>query len=488
MLKNKERLSDDRIIQIALKLTTEKDFDRLMADIIEEAMTLTNCDGGTIYSLEGEDLFFQDMITLSKGFHKSRSLGEIDLPPVNLNAENISAISAREKKRINIPDIYDSTEYDFSGPQKYDALNGYRTTSMLVLPMIDDKDKVIGVLQLINAQDEDGKVIPFSEDYEMTVAAMTNLAAVSMNNHRLTKEISETLHAFVKVMAKAIDMRSSYNANHTRSMVRYSQRFIKWLNERGGDWTFDEDHEDSFLMSVWLHDIGKLIIPLEIMDKPTRLGEGEAPFRHKVEVGILMQRIRKAEHPEESAAAEEEIAKLSEARDFVLEKNGLGFLPDDVLDHIREIATYRLLNSEGEEIPFLNEQELQYMTIRKGTLSDEEREIMQSHVVYTAKMLGEMKFSGYYSEVPFWAGAHHECLNGSGYPNKLTAEDIPKEVRLLSIVDVYDALTAEDRPYKKPMPGEKALGILHSMVDEGKLDGEILGLFEESGAWKREEA
>ena len=482
----RKKLSDDRLIHIAIELTTQKDFDLLMEYIIDEAMELTHCDGGTIYSLEEDNLYFQNMITKSRGFRRSRRLGEIDLPPVALSSGAISAICAREKKRINIEDIYVSKEYDFSGPLRYDALNGYHTTSMLVLPMEDDKGHVIGVLQLLNAMEEDGTVIPFSEDYEQTVYAMTSLAAVSMNNHRLTQEIYDILHSFVKVMATAIDTRSPYNANHTRSMVRYAKRFLDWLDETDHPLRFPEEQVDPFLMSVWLHDVGKLVIPLEVMDKPDRLGTHTEPLMHKIEVAILMERLRVAERPEEKEDALAEISYLEEARALILEKNGAGFLPDPVLEHFREMGAHKVLTSTGEEALLLNDEELHCMLIQKGTLTDEERGIMQSHVVHTARMLAQMKFSRNYAKVPEWAGGHHEFLNGTGYPNHLTKEQLPMQVRLLTIIDIYDALTAEDRPYKPPMPAEKALGILRSMVEEGKLDGELLDLFETSGAWRKD--
>ena len=161
-------------------------------------------------------------------------------------------------------------------------------------------------------------------------------------------------------------------------------------------------------------------------------------------------------------------------------------MPDEVLDNLKAAATIQVRDDEGKEISLLTEKELEAITIRKGTLTDEERNTMQSHVVYTAKMLKKMTFKGLYANIPGWSGGHHEFLDGSGYPNHLTAKDIPKEVRLLTIIDVYDALTAEDRPYKPPMPPEKAFGILDSMVQEGKLDGEILQMFKDSKAWVKD--
>ena len=166
--------------------------------------------------------------------------------------------------------------------------------------------------------------------------------------------------------------------------------------------------------------------------------------------------------------------------------NTAGFLPDERIEQLKGFADIRIKNADGEEIPLLDEKEIEAITVRKGTLTDSERKQVQSHVVYTRRMLDKMHFKGIYREVPFWSGSHHEFLNGKGYPNGLDAVALPNQSRLLTIIDVYDALTAEDRPYKPPMPPEKAFEILRSMRDDGQIDGHLLDEFIESGAWKKE--
>ncbi|MCR4797969.1 MAG: GAF domain-containing protein [Lachnospiraceae bacterium] len=481
-----KEITKEQLIDIAISISSEKDMDVLMERILTEAMDYTECDGGTLYICTQENLEFHTAITRSKNFHMSKRIGNMVLPPVPYAKTHVCACCAMEKKKINIPDVYESTDYDFHGAQKYDSMNDYRTKSMLVLPMEDEKGNVIGVLQFINATDEGGSIVPFPSECEQTISALSSLAAVSLNNHQLSEQVLELLHSFVKVMASAIDTRSPYNANHSRSMARYAEKFIKWLNEADGDWKFEEKDIDPFIMSVWLHDVGKLVIPLEVMDKPTRLGDKEERFVSKVTTAILMERLRGYEHPEEKDAADEKIKALKEAKELILSANGAGFLPDDKLEAIKKAASIECLTADGESVPFLNEEELTCMMVRKGTLTDEERKIMQSHVINTEKMLSQMIFKGDYANVPVWAASHHEFLNGSGYPKHLKAEDLPKETRLLTILDVYDALTAEDRPYKPAMPTEKAFGILHAMEQDGQLDGKILDLFEKSGVWKKE--
>ena len=481
------RYSLNRMIQIALDLSAEKDFDMLMQRILLEAMDICNCDAGTVYVLDGEFLHFHTVYTKSKGISAEEQNHNLNLPPVKLGRGNVCACAALDNKLINIPDVYESKEYDFSGAQKYDAINKYRTGSMLVIPMDDDKDQIIGVLQLINAQDENGKMIPFDPVFETIISALASLAAVSLNNHQLAQEVNDLLHSFVEVMVDAIDERSAYNANHTRSMVRYADRFVEWLREQGDEWKFTDDSKDAFLMSIWLHDIGKLIVPLEVLDKPDRLGTLRPGIKSRVEIACLMEKVDGLEHPEKADACNDQIEKLHKAWEAIDAANGAGFLPDEKIEELKGYAGLICRTADNEEIPLLNEQEVISITIQKGTLTDDERKQVQNHVVYTARMLAKMKFKGIYKNVPFWSGSHHEFLNGRGYPNHLTAEELPNESRLLTIIDVYDALTAEDRPYKPPMPPEKAFAILGNMRDDGQVDGELLAKFIESGAWKKDE-
>ena len=477
--------SVNRMVGIAIAMSAEKNITKLLDLILREAMDITNCDGGTVYIAEKDGLHFYDMITKSKGFYKAMTGSEDIMPPVPMTRSHVCACCAMDHKKINIADVYKSETYDFSGAERYDRYNGYRTQSMLVISMEDEKDRVIGVLQLINAQDEEGSVVPFEKEQEDLISALASLAAVSLNNNRLSAAVYDILHSFVTVMVDAVDARSAYNANHTKSMVRYAERFLKWLDESGAEWQVPDEEKDPFLMSVWLHDIGKLVIPLEIMDKATRLGGREEIIKNRIEIAILMERIRALSDPEEAADAESMQAKLMEAGWTIQKANSAGFLPDETIEKLRKAAALPCRRADGTTIPLLSAEELKAITVRKGTLTGEERREIERHVEYTGSLLSKMVFRGDYENVPSWAAMHHELLDGSGYPDHVTDDKIPAEVRLLTILDVYDALTAEDRPYKPPMPPEKAFAILESMRDEGKLDGKMLAMFKESGAWKK---
>ena len=478
----------DKLLEIGIALSREKDGDKLLGLILREAMEMTSCDGGTLYIYDGESLRFHIMITRSMHFYKGGKNDPVDLPPVPMKRSHVCACSAMEKKLINIADVYEHNEYyDFSGPKNYDKMTGYHTQSMLVVPMEDDNGDVIGVLQLINAQDEGGNTIPFEKGYEKVIASLASQTAICLTNRKHSVEIMELLDSFVRVMSTAIDARTPYNANHTKNMVRYGKRFIDYLRRKNGDWQFTEQQEKEFLMAVWLHDIGKLVIPLDVMDKETRLGKRQKDVEYRLEKIALLDELAFARGKLTKTELEEKRAQLAESRELILSANKAGFLPDETLEKIKKIAALTFTDTDGVEKTWLTEEELTCMSIRKGTLSDGERKIMQSHVEMTEKFLNEVHFPKQYSGVTRWASSHHELLNGKGYPRHLSQDDIEKEVRLLSILDVFDALTARDRPYKAPMPVPKAMFVLEDMVKFGELDGEILKLFEESKAWEEEE-
>ncbi len=474
----------DNMIGIALELSAEKDFSKLMQKILTEAMRITHCDAGTVYIKEKDQLDFYTVCTKSKGVFAVR--GDSSMPPVPLTRKHVCACAAMDNVKINIDDVYNSPEYDFAGAQRYDKLNDYRTRSMLVIPMADEKDIVIGVLQLINSLDEEGNAIPFDPGYEDVVSALASLAAVSINNHKLAQEVTDLLHSFVSVMVDAIEARSAYNATHTRSMVGYAEKFIDWLADTGNEWQFDEDKRDAFLMSVWLHDIGKLMIPQDILDKPDRLGSRKDSVKSKLEITKLEAKVKALSDKENEEKYYEKVELLDKAWELIEYANTAGYIPDDTAGLLAKYAKIECTTPYGKTENLLTESELEAISIQKGTLTAKERGQVEKHVSYTISMLKKMGFGGIYENVPTWAGEHHEYLNGAGYPYKLTGDELSPESRLLTVIDIYDALTAEDRPYKPPMPSDRAFGILDMMCSEGKIDRRILDMFRESGAWQKE--
>jgi HD-GYP domain-containing protein (c-di-GMP phosphodiesterase class II) len=476
--------SVQKLLEICIALSGERDRESLLSQILDAAMDIANSDGGTLYLLEDDGLHFCRMVTKSMGVRQGGHDGEITLPPVPLRPSHVCARAVIENRKIVVPDVHTDDRFDFSGARKYDEMTGYHTRSMLVVPLCNDKGRLIGVLQLINALDASGEPTDFDPACIELIEALSSQAASSITTMLYSEDIEQLLDSLVGALSTAIDQRTPYNANHTRNMARYAGRFLDWLDETDNDWKFDPTRRRAFLMSVWLHDVGKLVVPLSVMNKEDRLGAEISEVEHRFEVISLLDKIALLE----GRSTQEEYASRREhftaALELIRRVNKAGFLPDAELAEIEALAAETYADSSGELRPLLTPEELVSLSVRKGTLTAEERSVMENHVVMTAKILGQVTFPKEFSAVPGWAAAHHELLNGNGYPNHITAEAIPPEVRLLTVLDVFDALTARDRPYKPGMPVEKAFTILHSMVEEGNIDGNILSLFEKSNAWE----
>ena len=320
-----------------------------------------------------------------------------------------------------------------------------------------------------------------NEGIIVVLSDMTELAELK-NRH--AQQISDLMDSLVRALSTAIDARSRYNANHTRHMVQMGTAFLDWLDRTGHPWRFARTKRRAFLMSVWLHDVGKLAVSLSVMDKATRLGPRLERIETRFDKMHLLDRIALLEGRISQAEWEEREADRERWMAGILRVNTCGYLSDEDAEIITALAALRYRDESGTERPVLTEEETEHLLIRKGTLTDRERAVMQSHADITGRILAQVDFPEDYAEVPLWAPAHHELLNGEGYPRHMKNGDIPKEVRLLTILDLFEALTAKDRPYKMSISVGNALDILHSMVEEGSLDGEILALFEESRAWE----
>lgn len=476
----------ERFLEVCKALSAERDREALLSNILDTAMDLASCDAGTLYLLEDDGLHFCRMVTRSMGVRQGGHGGEITLPPVPLEPKYVSAWAAIHRRSINVEDVHTDTHFDFTGSIRYDAMTGYRTQSMLVVPMTNDRGELIGVMQLINAQDAKGNTVAFAPECEQLITAIASLSAIGITNMQYAEQITVLLDSLIGALSKAIDERSPYNANHTRNMVRYGTAFLDYLERTGHPWAFDPDKRRTFLMSVWLHDVGKLVVPLEVMDKESRLGAALPTVLERLRTIRLLTEIEHLRGGIDDAAAARTNEELDAAAALIERVNRAGFLPDDLLAQVDALAEKTYRDEHGEILPWITPEERTALSVRKGTLTAAERGVMESHVVVTGRILSQVSFPKEYAQVPAWAAAHHELLNGRGYPDHLTAEGIPPEVRLLTILDVFDALTARDRPYKPAMPLEKALSILHSMADEGGVDAEILDLFEKSKAWEGE--
>lgn len=489
------------IISIGIALSTEKDRNRLLERIVSEARRITNADAGTLYLCEGNCLTFKIMQNESMHTFQGGLGDPIDLPPVPIKMENVSAYVAITRKSVNIPNVYQADEFDFSGPRKFDEATGYKTLSMLVIPLENHEGIVIGVLQLINARDINGQLIPFAKYFENVVSSLASQAAVFLTNMQLLNDIENLFNSFVEVMATAIDSRTPYNANHTRRVALLAGELARAINqeksERGEAPTFDEDQIAQLVMAGWLHDIGKIATPLEVMDKATRIERQLELVMQRFDYIYTYQKAEYLERKLQLSGIDEELEQLEKcwqaeqeyikaARELVLKcDNPATFVDAELKGKIEEIASRTYRDIDGTLKPWLKQEEVIALSVAKGTLTEMERRIMEDHVVVTARMLDKIPFTRKLKDVPYFASIHHEHLDGKGYPSGLKGDEIPIEGRILALVDVFDALTADDRPYKKAMPLEQALKILGFMVKDGELDGDLLDVFSRNKVWER---
>ena len=485
----------EKIFEVVLAFNSVTDLTVLLDIILTKMMEITYSDAGTLYTVDDGKLHFRIIRNETLGIFQSSEKDEISLPPIVLdkyNIQNVSAYSAIKNEIVLVDDVYGKNErFNLSGPKNYDKITGYRTRAMLVLPICTQRgtdDEVLGVIQLMNPIDPvTGGPGVYGNIYNPPIVpALAKVAANTLSNLTYVKELQLILRSFAGVMTQAVDERSPYNNNHTQNVAMYCERFAIYLGNtfpREHEFHFDKLHTESLTLAALLHDIGKIITPLSIMDKPSRLGERLDDIKYRfelkkcqAEIDWLHKRITEEQYADE-------IHTVSEAQDFITQINTTGFLNDEQLEKVLQLRDMMYKNAEGDVVPLFDDSDIETLSIRKGTLTDAERKIMQQHVSITSRLLDKIPFWKYYGNIPHWAGSHHEFLDGTGYPQGLFGEEVPMEACIITIMDIFDALSAADRPYKKGMPIDKALDILTKMADEGKLHKELVQLFIESKIW-----
>lgn len=502
------RVQISRLTEIGIALSAELDLDALVEKALQYARELTHADAGTLYLLQDGALHYKIIQNESLGIFRGGTTGEkVGFEPVALEKTNVSAYAALLGRTVRIEDVYKSEEFDFSGPRRFDEATGYRARSMLVVPMKNHEKAVIGVVQLINATDpETGQVVGFSDDAVHLAEAMASQAAVAITNAGLVEEIRNLFNSLVKVLATAIDRKSHYTGNHVQRVAEFNVMIAKAIHDKTAgpfaDVRFSDGELEEMRLAGWLHDVGKITTPVSVMDKSTkletvfdRIGLIETRFalvRRLKEIGSLERKARLMQDgagEEALQRVDDELAREIEVLEgdlrFVVRCNQPGeFLADEDLERLREIAQRTYLE-DGAEKPCLTEDEVRNLTIRKGTLTCEEIEVMREHVVTTARMLEQVPFRGRLSDVPRIASQHHEKLNGAGYPRGLKAANISLQSRILAVADLYEALSAKDRPYKKPMTEDQILSILQRAADNDEIDRDIVGLLIEDRLHRR---
>lgn len=483
----------EKILNIGIRLSTEKDRTHMLAAILESGMEITNCDAGTLYLYENNKLTFKLMKTLSQGIDRGVDREPIDdIPPVPMEESNVCSYSAIHREVVNIPDVYDNSRFDFSGPRKYDSLTGYRTKSQLVVPIENNESELIGVLQLINAMDEAGNVIAFDNQYEIIICSLGSMAAIELTNLSYVEALKTQIYSFAEALTTAMEGRTPYNALHTRNVGRYVNTLVDYiakLHEEGKcEEYIDFADKGQLMLAALVHDIGKMVVPLSIMNKATRLDTEleKIDERFKLLRALYEIDMLKGDITEEKYKAA--VNDLEEEWVFIQQINTVEYLDDEAYEHVCRIAAKKHVDRDGTILPYLTDRETDCLSIRSGTLTAQERREMENHVVMTSKILEKVQFYPGFSMVPKWVGGHHEYLDGSGYPNHIKGDELDFETRLLTVVDIYDALTATDRPYKEPIPKDKALDILKDMAKQGKVDLRFVEWLKEALEWEAEQA
>ncbi len=493
-----------RLNQIGTALSAEKNLDRLLEMIVDEARDFTNADGGTLYIMsdDEEELHFAIVQNTSLNIRMGGTGGKITWPSVKLknldgkpNHANVSAYAAITGQVVNISDVYHAEGFNFEGTRKFDAETGYRSESMLVVPMRNHENDIIGVLQLLNAQIE-GKteVISFSIENQKMTESLASQAAVAISNNRLIHDLENLLESFIRTIATAIDEKSPYTGGHVRRVSELTMGIAEKINKSvEGPYAgicFDEDKLKELRISAWLHDVGKITTPEYIVDKGKKLEtiynrmealkERFEILRRERAIEKLKngnrQRNRKSVEKTIDSAAKEEM-DLDADYEFLRDINtGTQFMDEKMLDRLKNIAG-RKWNLGGELRNLLSDDEVYNLSIPLGTLTDKEKEIIKNHVTVTHKMLCQLPFPKKLRNVSYYASSHHERIDGAGYPFGLKGDGIPLQARIIALADIFDALTAKDRPYKKGKTLAEAIKIMGNMVKDNHIDRDLFELF-----------
>ena len=505
----------ERLLEIGTALSAEKDTPRLLEMILLGAKEITHADGGTLYRVSGDhqSLEFAIIRTDSLDIAMGGTSGkEITFPNLPLHREDgtpntnmVAACAALERVTINIPDAYENTTYDFSGTRKFDESTGYRSKSFLTVPMANHENEVIGVLQLLNKIDADsGEVVPFSPEDQRLVESLASQAAVALTNQQLIANLRELFESFIEMIASAIDDKSPYTGGHCRRVPELSMMLADACarTREGPLASFAMTQTDRYELKIasWLHDCGKVTTPEYVVDKATKLetiydrvhmvDTRFEVLKRDAQIELLKAKVAALEAGAEpdlealESAYEARIAQLDDDREFVRRSNvGGEFMKPEDKARVRAIAENRWVDPAGEEQPFLTDNEIYNLCIERGTLTDEEREVINYHITATIKMLESLPFPRDLLRVPEFAGGHHEKMDGTGYPRGLKREDMSVQARIMGIADIFEALTAADRPYKKAKTLSESLKIMGFMKKDNHIDPDLFEVFLREKVW-----
>jgi HD-GYP domain-containing protein (c-di-GMP phosphodiesterase class II) len=501
----------DQLNTIGASLSAERDINRLLEAILTAAKTITRADGGTLYRVtEDKSLRFEIVRTSSLKYYLGGTTGNpVPFYPIQLykdgrpNQTMVAAQAALTGRTINIADAYTAEGFDFSGTRAFDAKTGYRSKSFLTVPMRNHEGETIGVLQLINALDpRDGEIVAFSASDQRLAESLASQAAVALANRMLINQLESLFESFISLINGAIDEKSPYTGGHCQRVPVLTMMLAEAVNEtrEGPLAAFHMTDKDRYELKIagLLHDCGKVTTPVHVVDKATKL---ETIFdriqlidtrfevlKRDLEIESLKRRasLGRMEAAEDEARLRDELRRLDEDRKFLHACNiGGERMRDEDIERVRRIARLRWRDVAGHEADFLTEDEVKNLTIRAGTLTDDERKIINHHIVATIRMLEALPWPKHLTNVPEYAGGHHERMDGKGYPKGLTREQMSVQARCMGIADIFEALTAKDRPYKKGKTLSESLGILGRMKQNQHIDPDLFDVFVRRKVYRR---
>ncbi|MBK8016448.1 MAG: GAF domain-containing protein [Betaproteobacteria bacterium] len=506
LLRRLEELND-----IGIALSRERDISRLLETILLAAKKITNAEGGTLYRRHPEDenlLHFEILRNEGLGIAMGGTTGKaIPFDPIALrdqegreNTSMVVAFSVLRDKTVNIADAYTEEGFDFSGTKNFDGRTGYRSKSFLTVPMKNHENEIIGVLQLINAKDRDtGDIVPFSDADQRLAESLASQAAVALTNRLLISQLEELFESFINLINEAIDDKSPYTGGHCERVPVLTMMLAEAAHEtRTGPlagWSMTDKDRYELKIAGLLHDCGKVTTPVHVVDKATKLqtifdridliDTRFEVIKRDAEIAMLRAKLssRFGERGADGAGLEQSlrdrIRQIESDREFIREANvgSEAMSPEDQQRVANISGQYRWETPAGVESDFLSPDELENLTIRAGTLTAKERRVINHHIEVTIKMLEALPWPRHLEKVPEYAGGHHERMDGKGYPRGLSRDEMSVQARIMGIADIFEALTAKDRPYKKGKTLTESLHILGKFRQNGHIDPDLFDIF-----------
>jgi HD-GYP domain-containing protein (c-di-GMP phosphodiesterase class II) len=497
----------ERLTELSVELSTNHDVPLLLERILLAAKSMTHADGGTLYRIseDKKSLCFSISINDTLGMHQGGTSGhkiEIpDVPLVNANgSKNLAAVAAYAANTgtsVNIQDVYKVDVFNFSGMRKFDETFHYHSQSFLTVPMMDHEGDVIGVLQLINAKDPaTGETRPFSNTDQRFIEALASQAAIALTNQQLIKLLENLFESFVKMINIGIDEKSPHTGRHCEHVPELTMMLAEAVHETDtgplADFKMTPVDRRQLWIAGLLHDCGKITTPVHVVEKATKL---ETLFdrihlvdtrfevlKRDAEIRALKEKLAAGNdtrrHEEINRGLSEELARLDDDREFLRFANvGSEAMSPEAQKRVVDIARYRWTGPDGYERDLLSEEEIANLTIRAGTLNAQEREIINNHISVTIRMLESLPWPKHLQQVPEYAGGHHERMDGKGYPRGLRGDQMSVQARMMAIADIFEALTAKDRPYKKGKTLSESLEILGGFRMRDHIDPDLFDIF-----------